>query len=764
MPYMSPEQLEGKEIDARSDIFSLGVVLYEMVTGQRPFSGESPASLISSILKDTPRDVDEIRESLPHHLGRIIQQCLRKDPQLRFQTARDVRNQLEGLNDELEFSSRLRKAAIRAERPSRHILGSKVAQGVLALLVLLMLATAALVMLRGDRETNAPSDTDVLLLADFVNRTEDPIFDDTLQLALALKLEESPYLNILPQREVQRALVLTGRQADDRVTPDIAHDICERQGLKALVRGEIASLGSNYVVTLTADECLSGRALAREQVEVSSKEEVLAAVGTATVKIRRELGESLASIDQYNAPIVQATTSSLEALKAFSRGEKQKASGREEEAIPLFKRAVELDPDFAQAYGALGTIYGNLREWETSREYLTRAFELRDQVSQREELYIRAHYHGAVTGDAVREIEAYEAFKHFYPRDSTPYNNLAVTYNDLGWFEEALVESRMAMVLNPNHAFSYSNLGEALRSLNQLTAAKNIYAETLEKGFTYHGLYIGAYLIAYQEGDEATMQRMADSLAGSSGEAWMLATQANVAASEGRLDEARDLTNRAVEVASQFGFVEQSAFFTAEAAANESALGNFERSKELAIASLEIVRSRDTMPYAAAILARTGAAEEAEALIEGLTYSFPDDTIITKIQVPIAQALVALQQHDPRRAISYLESVIPYEKAHLWAIYQRGQAYLMAGEPADAMTEFSKLQDLGSVQPDNPVHTLAHLGMARASAAARDLQGAREAYSDFLEIVADADEGVPLIETARAEYAALLEKYGQEEG
>ena len=478
-------------------------------------------------------------------------------------------------------------------------------------------------------------------------------------------------------------------------------------------------------------------------------------VGSAAVDIRRKLGESLASIEKYDAPVEQATTSSLEALKAFSHGEKQRASGQEDEAIPLFQRAIELDPDFAKAHGALGTIYANLHEWELAREYNTRAFELRDRVSEREELYITAHFHSTVTGDVDKEIRAYEQYKQDFPRDWTPVNNLAVNYNDLGWYEKAVEESRIAVELNPGHAFPYSNLAEALRSLNQLEEAKRVYNEALEKGYTYHELYIGLYLIGLLEGDEATMQRMAESLTGKSGEAWMLAAQAKVAASAGRLIEARELTGRAVEVAKQFGFTEQSAFFTVEAAAYEAAFGNSQRSRELASEALEIARSRDTMPYAAAILARAGAIEQATETIEELTERFPDDTIINKVQVPIARAAIALQQDDPQRAIRLLESPIPYQRARLWAIYLRGLAYLQADEPSKAMAEFLKLKDLHSVQPELAVHTLTHLGLARASAAAGNTQVARQAYNAFLERLKDGDDDIPLVAEARAELAQL---------
>ena len=794
--YMSPEQALGKEVDARSDLFSLGAVLYEMITGKQSFSGVTQAAVFDKILNRAPVPPSHLGIEAPWELQQVLDKALEKNAVLRYQSALELHTDLRRLRRDMEsgHSSAVVPApesaqeaptssgSVTAAQPAfsgsqpaisgahpavmgtpsagvpiaepAHTSTKKRTLWILSALLLAAVAVIALLLQKQPGKV-ALADSDVLLLTDFTNTTGDPVFDDTLKQALAVKLEESPYLNILPERRVQEALRLMGREAEDRVTPEIAHEICERQGLKALVRGEIAPLGSNFVVTLTADECLSGQALAREQVEASTKEEVLGAVGTAAVEIRRKLGESLASIEKYDAHIETATTSSLEALKAYSRGQKLRSSGREDEAIPLFKRAIELDPEFAQVYGALGTIYANFKERETAEEYNTRAYELRDQVSEREELYITAHYHSSVTGNANKEIEAYEQFKQAYPRDWTPVNNLSVQYNDLGWFERAVEESRIAVELNPSHVFPYTNLAEALRSLNQLTEAKEIYHQALEQGFTYRDLYIGPYLIAFLEGDQETMQGMAESLAGKSGEAWMLAAQAKVAASAGRLNEARDLTSRAVEVARQFGFTEQSAFFTADAAAYEAAFGNEQQSRELALAALEIARSRDTMPYAAAILARAGAVAQAEALVGDLTERYPEDTIINKVQAPIALAAIALQQQDPEHAIKLLESAIPYQRGRLWAIYLRGLAYLMANEPTQAMAEFLKLQDLRTVQPDLPVHTLTHLGMARASAAAGNQQAARQAYGAFLERLKDADEGIPIVTEARAELAKL---------
>jgi serine/threonine protein kinase/tetratricopeptide (TPR) repeat protein len=794
--YMSPEQALGKEVDARSDLFSLGAVLYEMITGKQAFGGVTQAAVFDKILNRAPVPPSHLGIETPWELQQVLDKALDKNAVLRYQSALELHTDLRRLRRDMESghssavvaahesapdamaSSGTVTAAVPAYSGSQAAIsaGHPAALGTpsagvpisgpvqtptrrrtLWILSVLLLAAVAIIawLLQRRPETVALTESDVLLLTDFTNTTGDPVFDDTLKQALAVKLEESPYLNILPERQVQEALGYMGREAEDRITPEVAHEICEREGLKALVRGEIAPLGSNFVVTLTADECLSGRTLAREQVEASSKEGVLAAVGTAAVEIRRELGESLVSIEKYDAPVEQATTSSLDALKNFSRGERLRESGREDEAIPLFKRAVELDPNFAMAYGALGTIYANLHEWEVARQYNTQAYELRDRVSEREELYITAHYHSAVTGDVDQEIAAYELFKQAYPRDWTPVNNLSVQYNDLGWFERAVDESRLALDLNPSHVFPYTNLGEALRSLGQLDEARRVYDEAMQKGFTYRDIFIGPYLIAFLEGDQETMKRMAESLTGKSGEAWMLAAQAKVAASAGRLNDARDLTKRAVEVARQFGFTEQSAFFTVEAAAYEAAFGNEQRSRELVNAALDIARSRDTMPYAAVILAQAGAISQAEALIADLTESFPEDTIINKVQVPMARAAIALQQQDPQQAISLLESTIPYQRNRLWAIYLRGLAYLMADEPARGMAEFLKLQDLRPVQPDLPVHTLTHLGMARANATMGNSKAARQAYEAFLERVKSGDRDIPLIAQARAELAKL---------
>jgi len=536
---------------------------------------------------------------------------------------------------------------------------------------------------------------------------------------------------------------------------EVGQDICQRQGIKALVTGSIASLGASYVVTLSALECLSGQTLAREQVQAATKEEVLGAVGEAAASLRRKLGESLASVERFDAPVVQATTASLEALKAFSLGNDKRALGQEAEAIPHFKHAIELDPEFASAHARLGTVYVNLKEWDKGVEQKARAFELVDRVSELERYYITSHYHSDVTGDVDQQIETYELWKDTYPRDWVPRNNLSLLLGDLGRFEEQLVEARESLALENNESNVYGTVVKALMYSGAFDEAQSLITEAFDKEMHSWSLYRYAYGIAFIRGDEVAMRGYLEAPTGTAAEAWVLHEAAGAAAARGRMTESRRLLARAVEVARRFGFDAQVAFLKAEGALREAAYGFGDRARDLALQALEVSRNRDSLSAAAIALAVGGSTNEALQMIGELDAQFENDLRIQEASIPIATAAVLLEKGDPLGAVDALARAAPYERAYMLAIYLRGSAYLAANDAAAASGEFSKLAELSGVDPTRVVHTFAPLGRARAFAMAGLAAASREEYEKFFAHVDRGDPGLPRVREARAEYEAL---------
>ena len=606
------------------------------------------------------------------------------------------------------------------------------------------------------QRAQALTESDYILLTDFVNTTGDPVFDGTLKQALAVKLEESPYLNIFPERRVEETLRLMERPPDEPVTQAIGREICGRQGIKGMVLGEISPLGSHYVITLNAVNCQTGDSLGRGQVEATNKEEVLGALGQATSSLRRTLGESLSSIQQLDTPLEQATTQSLEALKWFSLGDAQRTRGKQAESIPFYKRAIEMDSNFALAYARLGTVYGNLFETERGTEYQKKAFELRDRVSERERLYISASYYDSVTGEIEKANETYELWKQTYPRDALPYNNLAWNYGVMGQSEKALAEAQEALRLDPNKSFHYGNTALGFMSLNRVEEAKKI----LERARTQLGEDVVEhqwifYQLAFLQGDRAAMRRHVELTAGKHAEPFMLAFEGATAAYAGKLKEARELFRRAVDLALRNKYKEGAATIASWAAGLEAALGNSQQARERASAAIAIADSREALESAAVALALAGATRQAQALVGELAERFPNDTLMNAVSLPNARAAIELQRGNPAKAIELLEAAAPYERRNLVTISLRGQAYLRAGEGTEAVAEFQKIMDMRGVWPNGLEHVLAHLSLARAYALTGETTKSRRAYEDFFELWKDADPDIPILQEAKAEYAKL---------
>jgi tetratricopeptide (TPR) repeat protein len=607
----------------------------------------------------------------------------------------------------------------------------------------------------------ALTERDYVLLTDFTNTTGDSVFDGTLKQALAVKLEESPFLNILPEQRVREALRFMNRSPDERITSTVGREICVRENVKAMMTGEIALLGSRYVVALNAVNCATGESLAREQTEAESKEDVLAALGRAASSMRGKLGESLNSIQQYDTAIQQATTSSLEALKAYNLGNELKEKGDEDASIPFFERAIELDPNFASAYARLGTVYGNRGEAEKSIEYKKRAYGLRDRVSEPERLYITSHYYLSVTGEIDKEIETYQVWLKTYPRADAPLANLTLRYNNIGQYEKALEIGRRSLEVDPDSVYPYANLGGAYLGLNRLEEAKAILQQGLDRGFDTWPIHAGLHAVAFLERDTEAMNRHTEWGKGTPGEIFMLGfVQANAATYWGKLGESRKLNQRAIELSQRYNLKELSTNLTAIEAATEAMFGNFPRARTKAKEALAGASEKNPPALVGLALALAGELSQAESFADKVARRFPTDTVLNTRDLPSIRAIIDLKRGDPAKAVERLKAAAPYElggpgPGGLFSIYLRGQAYLQAGASMEAAAEFQKIIDHPGVAPSSPLHALTHLALGQARKLAGDTAAARRAYQDFLALWKDADPDLPILREAKAEYAKL---------
>jgi tetratricopeptide (TPR) repeat protein len=546
-----------------------------------------------------------------------------------------------------------------------------------------------------------------------------------------------------------------GRSPDERVSNDVAREICLRTGVKAMLTGSISSLGSHYVITLTAVNAQTGDALAREQIEAESKEQVLQSLDRAASSLRRKLGESLASVQKFTTPLEEATTSSLEALKAFSLGQAEHLKLAEDRAIPHLKRSIELDPNFAMAYATLGVVYGNLSEREQASDCLKKAFELKERASEREKLYISAHYYEVVTGQIDKAIEVYESWKEAYPRDTLPRDNVALRYSAIGQYEKALTNASEAMRLNPKDLFAYQNVAEAYEKLDRYDEAKAIVEQAVAQNVDSEGVHTVLYDIAFIRGDDAGMQREIAWAAGKPTEPDMLLAEAEAEYALGKIQKAHETLTRAVNVIERIGLREAPANVRAGEIVSEAVLGNIQEAHQKATAALTFPVDRDTKVTLAIALALCGDTNRAQKLIEESAKDFPLDTLLNNVSFPVARAIIEIRHNNPARAVTLLEAASPYDLTDYGPMYVRGDAFRRMHEGAKAAAEYQKILDHRGMDPKNLLYPLARLGLGRAYALQGQTTKARTAYQDFLAFWKDADPDIPILKQAREEYEKL---------
>ena len=762
LPYMSPEQIRGERVDERTDLFSFGSVLYEMATGRRAFSGANFGSVMAEVLQGVPPPPTRLNPSLPPAIESVISKAMEKDCTLRYQSASELRTDLQQRNqdpDSAFLAVRSSKIATLQKAPLVH--KKRPLRIFVPAAVLLMAALIACAVYFRLNRRNRLTEKDTLIIADFDNKTGADVFDDSLKQALAVQLAQSPFLNVLSDRKVSETLRMMGHAADEHVTGDVARELCLRTGSKALLGGQISTLGSHYLISLNATACDSGDTLAQEEGEAASKEGVLKALNHASSTMRVKLGESLPSVQKFDVPI-EATTSSLEALRNYSMGVKIRRDKGDAASIPFMKRAVELDPYFPIAYASLSVSYRNLSQSSLALEYATKAYQLRDRVTERERMRITADYFLA-TGEIEKEAETYELWIANYPRDYIPRASLAANYENMGQYAKALAESQEVLRLAPDNVVSYINLGGTYLLLNRLDEAGSALAQAFAHKLDGEFLRGNAYLLAFLRRDDSQMEQQVEWSAGKPGaEDVLLSMQSDTEAYYGRERRALSFSRRAVFSAVRADSKETGALWQINAALRDAELGKTASAKRGVTAALVLSQARDVKVVTALTLARIGDSARARALAEELERNYPTNTLLKLYWLPTIEAAIELNDRHASQALLDLEATAPYEGGqagefinYMYPAYVRGVAYLLARNGPAAVIEFQKLFDHKGIMLNFVTGSLVYLQIGRAYSMAGDSGKAKAAYQDFLTLWKDADADIPMLKQAKAEYAKL---------